>query len=84
MGCGKRDAQTTLVRVVSSADGTLTVARDRQQQGRSGYLHVDQECYNRFAARKGSLRSLRRTIERPARLALIAELKLPDSGVVRG
>jgi predicted RNA-binding protein YlxR (DUF448 family) len=83
MGCGLRDAQATLIRIVS-ADGALTVARGRRRQGRSGYLHRDEECYNRFAARKGSLKSLRRTIERPARQALIAELRLPDSGVVRG
>lgn len=84
MGCGGRDAQAALVRIACGPQGELAVVSGRQHQGRSGYLHPDPECYNRFAARKGPLRSLRRTVDKTARAAFVAELRLPESGVVRG
>ena len=84
MGCGGRDAQAELIRVVCGPDGKLAVVGGRRHDGRSGYLHPSKECYNRFAARKGPLRSLRRTVDRTVRAAFVAELQIADSGAVRG
>ena len=79
MGCGVSAPQIGLLRVVRSADGTLQLDMTRRAGGRGGYLHRSRECWDRFAGRKGMLRSLRATIDRPARAALIAELQ-PDAG----
>jgi predicted RNA-binding protein YlxR (DUF448 family) len=79
MGCGVSAPQIGLLRVVRSADGALQLDTTRRAGGRGGYLHRSRECWDRFAGRKGMLRSLRATIDRPARAALIAELQ-PDAG----
>jgi len=83
MGCGGRDAQSGLIRILCDASGKLAVVSGRQHEGRTGYLHASEECYKRFAARKGPLRSLRHSVDRNTRLALVAELQLQDPGGVR-
>lgn len=84
MGCSGRDQQDNLIRVLCDPDGKLAVVSGRQHKGRSGYLHPNRECGARFAARKGPLRSLRRNVDRAARVAFVEELKLQDKGVMRG
>jgi predicted RNA-binding protein YlxR (DUF448 family) len=44
--------------------------------GRGGYLHRAEECWARFASRKGMVRSLGVSVDRPARAALIGQLHL--------
>ena len=53
----------------------LAVDRDRRMTGRGGYLHPRPQCWERFAARKGMVRSLRMAVDRPARAALVAQLR---------
>jgi predicted RNA-binding protein YlxR (DUF448 family) len=84
MGCSARDEQAKLLRVLCEPDGKLALVVGRQHKGRSGYLHPSKECCARFAARKGSLRSLRRNVDRAARAAFVEGLKLQDAGVMRG
>ena len=73
MGCGSRSPQPELLRIGWSAAG-LHLVGDRPA-GRNGYLHHQQHCWERFAARKGPLRSLGRAVDRPARLLLIKTLE---------
>jgi len=82
----ERNALTALQRAFSKNRLILRALTKREQLdmtrragGRGGYLHRSRECWDRFAGRKGMLRSLRATIDRPARAALIAELQ-PDAG----
>lgn len=74
VGCGRRAAQTDLVRFVASDQGDLCLDRDRTRGGRGAYLHADRACGDAFLARKGSVRSLRRTVDRPRRAALVEQL----------
>ena len=75
LGCATIDEQHALLRVVRDADGGLAVDRDRRMTGRGGYLHARPQCWDRFAARKGMVRSLRVAVDRPARAALVAQLR---------
>jgi predicted RNA-binding protein YlxR (DUF448 family) len=77
MGCGERAPQAELVRVASGAGGMLERVEGRRQ-GRSGYLHRRTACWERFAARKGFLRSLGRPVDRAARLAFVHGLQRSD------
>jgi predicted RNA-binding protein YlxR (DUF448 family) len=75
LGCGAVDRQHALVRVVRDAAGRVAVDADRRKAGRGGYLHPFPECWVKFARRKGSVRSFRAAVDRPARAALVAELQ---------
>jgi predicted RNA-binding protein YlxR (DUF448 family) len=79
MGCGATAPQGRLLRVIRTADGALQLDTPRRAGGRGGYLHRSRNCWDRFAKRKGPLRSLRATVDRPARAALVATLLL-DAG----
>jgi len=74
MGCGARAPQQVLLRIVASA-GALQAVLDGTHQGRSGYLHREQECLNRFAARRGPLRSLGCSVDKTTRAAFLAQLQ---------
>jgi predicted RNA-binding protein YlxR (DUF448 family) len=84
MGCGRRDAQAALLRIVCDDAGNLAVVTHPRHSGRSGYLHSSADCCQRFTARKGPVRSLRRQIDRAARSRFVAGLELPMLGATRG
>jgi predicted RNA-binding protein YlxR (DUF448 family) len=75
VGCGVRASQRELLGLSSSPDGTLRVVDGRRRLGRTAYLHRRLECWERFAARKGPVRSLRRGVEKSARIAVVQRLK---------
>lgn len=75
IGCGERAAQATLLRLAINGEGRLVVDATRHAAGRGGYLHRQAACWERFSARKGQVRSLRHTIDRSERQALIARLQ---------
>lgn len=75
MGCGGIDRQPALLRVVRADAGALDIDSARRAGGRGGYLHPRPECWSGFARRKGMLRSLRASIDRAARAALVARLE---------
>ncbi len=74
VGCGARDAQPVLVRM-TWRDGVLRRDAARSAPGRGAYLHRDGRCWDAFVARRGSIRSLRTSVPRGAREALVAELR---------
>lgn len=80
LGCGAVDPQQTLLRVVRADGGALGVDAERRAGGRGGYLHPRPACWARFARRKGSLRSLRATVDRAARAALVEQLQIRVGG----
>lgn len=73
VGCGERDAQAALLRVVVTA-GALVPDAARRAPGRGAYLHRRPECWEAFVARRGTVRSLRATPGRPERERLAAVL----------
>jgi predicted RNA-binding protein YlxR (DUF448 family) len=75
VGCGARAPQAELVRLVIAPDGSLVVVRGLRHHGRSGYLHRRPECWARFAARQGRVRSLGSAIDKATRNALVHELQ---------
>jgi predicted RNA-binding protein YlxR (DUF448 family) len=75
MGCGAIDPRQALLRVVRTDTGALDLDGERRAAGRGGYLHVRPECWTRFARRKGAIRSLRASVDRAARAALVAQLE---------
>jgi len=54
-------------------DGRLVA--DPVGPGRGAYLHRSIACWERFAARKGAVSSLRRNVDRVARGRLVQSLK---------
>ncbi len=74
MGCGARAPQAELLRMSRTRDGSVGIA-GRTPRGRSGYLHRSEACWERFAARKGQVRSLGCSLDRTARITLVQELK---------
>lgn len=74
LGCGSTGPQAELLRIVREPSGALRLDVRRRAGGRGGYLHQQPECWARFAQRKGPVRSLRVSVDRPQRAALIAEL----------
>lgn len=77
MGCGGRAPQRELVRLAAAADGSLRPVDAAGHRGRSGYLHRHTACWQRFAARSGPVRSLRRPFDKAARAALVQTLQTP-------
>lgn len=80
LGCGGRARQAELLRLAVVDDNTLTVAA-RRHSGRTGYLHWNQACWDRFAARKGLVRSLGRNLGAPARAQFVHQLKRLEQSV---
>lgn len=80
VGCGGRTRQAELLRLSVADDNTLTVATPRHS-GRTGYLHRRQECWDRFAARKGLVRSLGRNLGTTARALFVQQLKRLEQSV---
>lgn len=80
VGCGGRARQAELLRVAVADDDTLAVAA-RQHGGRTAYLHRQAECWERFAARKGLVRSLGRTLGTTARALFVQQLKRLEQSV---
>lgn len=75
MGCNGRAPQPALLRIACAADGALELVRVSGYSGRTGYLHRRPDCWKRFAARQGRLRSLGRTVDREVRRGFVEELQ---------
>ena len=75
LGCGARAPQCMLLRLARDGSGAIVADSRRCAPGRGGYLHRDGTCWERFAARKGLLRSLRVTLSRAERQELVARLR---------
>lgn len=73
VGCGRRDARTALVRFVASGAELRPDVAGRLP-GRGAYLHRAAACHEGFMSRRGPIRSLRSTVGREARAALVAVL----------
>src|SRR2546428_4320661 len=71
MGCGARDNQSRLLRLIVAEGGTLKV--DRKGSGRGGYLHGGRECWHAFVRRKSLHRTFRREISKDVKQDLIRE-----------
>ena len=84
IGCGERDTQGAMLRLWAGAHGELQVLEHRCPPGRTGYLHRRVPCWQRFAARKGKVRSLGRNVDREARAALVEKLLASESSVMMG
>ncbi|MBI4518851.1 MAG: YlxR family protein [Deltaproteobacteria bacterium] len=75
LGCGQRAPQPELVRLAAMPDGAIAADWRHRQPGRGGYLHQERSCWERFAARKGPVRSLQRSMSRAERQLLVARLR---------
>ncbi len=84
VGCGTRAPQAALLRFASRSDGALALVTEGALAGRSGYLHSQATCWERFASRGGPVRSVGRSVDKPRRLAFVQELKAAEqSAMVR-
>jgi len=84
IGCAQRAAQSSLLRLRCTPAGALTLVSTHHGSGRSAYLHPQPDCWQQFAARKGSVRSLGRSFakdERASFVRLLAETLQPKSEV---
>ncbi len=86
-GCGRRDAQGGMVRIIRTAAGKLALDSTRRCGGRGGYLHRAPACWDAFVRGKAFLPSLRVRVGVTDRRALVAELngmggKTAEQGIV--
>jgi len=75
VGCGNRAAQADLMRFGVGRDDVVAPDRDGRLPGRGAYLHRNEACWDRFVARKGTVRSLKRPLSRAQRQDLVARLQ---------
>jgi len=75
VGCGERDDQARMVRLVRDPSGRLLVDAKRSLPGRGAYLHRADACLSRFAKRRGMVRSLHSAVDTPTRVGVVAELR---------
>jgi predicted RNA-binding protein YlxR (DUF448 family) len=75
LGCGARDEQSALLRIVER-DGELRV--DRLAEGRGGYLHRREECWGAFVRKKSLQRALRIEVSREAKERLLWTLRADE------
>jgi predicted RNA-binding protein YlxR (DUF448 family) len=73
LGCGQRDDQGKLIRLVVADQVRLEV--DIEGTGRGGYLHIAEKCWQAFMRRKSLHRAFRTAINKEAKEKLIQELK---------
>jgi predicted RNA-binding protein YlxR (DUF448 family) len=73
LGCGRRDEQGRLIRLVAVDQTALKI--DKQANGRGGYLHAAEECWQAFVRRKSLHRAFRVNIDKDAKNKLVEELK---------
>ena len=72
LGCGVRDDQKSLIRIIIGADGELIT--DSRGYGRGGYLHHRHDCWQAFLRRKNTQRAFRVNISKEAKQKLIQVL----------
>ncbi|HBA39692.1 MAG TPA: DUF448 domain-containing protein [Deltaproteobacteria bacterium] len=73
LGCGAKDDQEALLRLVVEGDGGLRV--DRLEKGRGGYLHKTEACWRAFLQKKNLYRAFHSEVSRKAREKLILTLR---------
>jgi uncharacterized protein len=73
VGCGRRDTQRALTRLVAR-DAGLDVDCARARTGRGAWVHARRGCLDTFARRGGFVRSLRCVIAKPERERVIARV----------
>ena len=76
LGCGVRDDQKSLIRIIIDADGELIT--DSRGYGRGGYLHHRNDCWQAFLQRKTPQRAFRVDISKDAKQKLIQVLNEGD------
>jgi predicted RNA-binding protein YlxR (DUF448 family) len=76
IGCGLHDRQAEMLRLIYAPGDGLLVDSGRNSGGRGGYLHRSEDCWARFARRKGTVRSLKVSVDRSARTMLVDQLRL--------
>ena len=69
LGCGHRDDQKNLIRLIIGAQGELVI--DPRGCGRGGYLHHSHDCRQAFVRRKNTHRAFRVNISKDAKQKLI-------------
>jgi predicted RNA-binding protein YlxR (DUF448 family) len=74
VGCGQRAPQRDLLRFIGVPEG-LRLDERACLPGRGAYLHRAAACWDAFLTRKPPLRSLRRSVNRTLREALVHQLR---------
>jgi len=73
LGCGTRDRQDCLLRLVVDPSGKLKVQDGGP--GRGGYVHKQETCWESCLGNKKFYRAFHMEISREARIKLIQELR---------
>jgi predicted RNA-binding protein YlxR (DUF448 family) len=73
LGCGAQDQKKRLIRLCAGAQGELIVSE--RAAGRGGYLHRDQECWEKFARRKSVYRAFHVEIGKGVKRRLVELLR---------
>ncbi|MBI2358476.1 MAG: YlxR family protein [Deltaproteobacteria bacterium] len=78
LGCGARDDQEAMLRLVIRGEGELRI--ERHGQGRGGYLHKKEGCWEAFVRRKSLSRAFRSEVGRGAREKLVSPWRQSQEG----
>ncbi len=74
VGCGRRDRQSAMLRLRRDGDGRIGTD-SAVRTGRSAYVHAAGDCVRGLVRSKGLVKSLRQTVAKEARVALVAALE---------
>lgn len=74
VGCGRRDAQSAMLRLRRDAAGVIVPAA-AVSTGRSAYVHPLPDCVSGLARSKGLGKSLRTTVSKEAKMELMRGLQ---------
>jgi predicted RNA-binding protein YlxR (DUF448 family) len=73
LGCGAKEEQNKLIRLMVGEEGELKI--DRLANGLGGYLHFARPCWDTFLRRKSLYRAFHVEIGKDAREKIIRELR---------
>jgi len=73
LGCGVRDDQSILLRLVVTERGDLKIAKEKN--GRGGYLHRDRACWQGLLRKKSFYRAFHVDIGKDAKEKFVHELQ---------
>lgn len=73
LGCGARDDREAMWRLVIRGEAELRI--DKRGEGRGGYLHKKESCWEAFLRKKSLSRAFRAEVRRGAKEKLVSALR---------
>lgn len=74
VGCGRKSAQSSLIRLVKANSGVIIVDFNREYPGRGAWVHAEAKCVRNAVSRGRLWRTLRVPVNAGVKQELLSEL----------